>query len=74
MEKCAKLKPFSSFLLRQRPTLGFQFKTMSYFVVPTSDGTVKGKSAKTKTNFPYYAFYKIPFAKPPVGDLRQVVN
>ena len=43
---------------------------MSYFIVPTSDGNVKGKLTKTKFNFPYYAFYKIPFAKPPVGDLR----
>ena len=45
-------------------------RAMSYFVVPTSDGNVKGKLTKTRSNFPYYAFYKIPFAKPPVGDLR----
>ena len=45
-------------------------RAMSYFVVPTSDGNVKGRLTKTRSNFPYYAFYKIPFAKPPVGDLR----
>ena len=43
---------------------------MTYFIVPTTDGNIKGRQTKTKSNFSYYAFYKIPFAKPPVGDLR----
>ena len=43
---------------------------MAYFIVPTRDGNVKGKLTKTKSNFPYYAFYKVPFAKSPTGNLR----
>ncbi len=43
---------------------------MSYFVVPTTNGNIKGKVTKTKANFSYHAFYKIPFAKAPLGDLR----
>ena len=36
----------------------------------TSLGNIKGRGTKTKTNCPYFAFYKIPFAKPPIGKLR----
>ena len=45
-------------------------RRMTYFVVPTSHGNIKGKTTQTKGNFSYHAFYKIPFAKPPVADLR----
>ncbi len=38
--------------------------------VLTSMGNIKGRRAKNKANFQYYAFYKIPFAKPPVENLR----
>ena len=36
----------------------------------TSLGTVRGKRCKTRANFQYLAFYKVPFAKPPIGSLR----
>ena len=45
-------------------------RRMTFFVVPTTDGNIKGRVTKTRSNFSYHAFYKIPFAKPPVGHLR----
>lgn len=40
-------------------------------VVPTDKGAVQGKILETVLNSrPYSAFTNIPFAKPPVGDLR----
>ena len=71
MEKLTKLNNLSLYLLKKQTKLSvINIRNMAYFVVPTSAGNVKGKLTKTKSNFPYYAFYKVPFAKPPVGNLR----
>ena len=72
MEKLPRrLKNISSYVLKQQSILSIiHTRNMAYFIVPTRDGNVKGKLTKTKTNFPYYAFYKVPFAKPPTGNLR----
>ncbi|XP_046991136.1 esterase FE4-like isoform X2 [Schistocerca americana] len=44
---------------------------MNEFVtVKTSEGILRGKSAKTSSGIMYYSFQGIPYAKPPVGPLR----
>ncbi|CAK1590232.1 unnamed protein product [Parnassius mnemosyne] len=35
-----------------------------------SQGELKGGKSKTKSGFEYYEFLGVPYAKPPVGDLR----
>ena len=44
-------------------------------IVQTNNGLVRGKQLLTLfDNVPYYAFKGIPYAKPPIGDLRFKVN
>ncbi|XP_049853099.1 esterase FE4-like isoform X2 [Schistocerca gregaria] len=44
---------------------------MNEFVtVKTSEGILRGKSAKTSSGIMYYSFQGIPYAKPPIGPLR----
>ena len=43
-------------------------------IVKTTQGTLRGKEATTKTGFKYYSFKGIPYAKPPIGHLRFKVN
>lgn len=43
-------------------------------VVEVKQGKVKGLLLKSRNGTSYYAFYGIPFAKPPVGHLRFEVN
>jgi len=38
--------------------------------VQLAKGTVKGELAKSRDGRRYYSFTGVPFAKPPVGDLR----
>lgn len=46
-----------------------------YKIVETFNGQVRGIQKKTLWNgIPFYAFKGIPFAKPPVGDLRLKVQ
>lgn len=47
----------------------------SYKVIETNDGPVRGQLKRTVFNGnPYYAFQGIPYAKPPVGELRFKVS
>lgn len=39
-------------------------------VVEIGDGPLRGKTMTTKTGRDFDAFLGIPYAKPPVGDLR----
>ncbi|XP_077284899.1 juvenile hormone esterase-like [Arctopsyche grandis] len=43
---------------------------MNTFNVNTSNGAIFGKMVSTSSNFSYYSFQGIPYAKPPLGDLR----
>ena len=49
-------------------------RSPKYSVVNTADGTVRGKLDTTLFDKKeYYAFKGIPFAQPPVGNLRFMV-
>lgn len=39
-------------------------------LVHVSDGSLKGKCMTTRGGRTFHAFLGIPFAKPPIGDLR----
>ncbi len=39
-------------------------------IVTTSDGQIEGTTMESRRNVTFHAFLRIPFAKPPVGDLR----
>lgn len=39
-------------------------------IVKTKSGIVKGFSIASQYNYQYYNFLGIPYAKPPIGDLR----
>nr|CAD7589753.1 unnamed protein product [Timema genevievae] len=39
-------------------------------VVKVSEGALRGRSATTKTFKAYYSFQGVPYARPPVGELR----
>lgn len=39
-------------------------------MVTISNGQVRGRVAKTFKNTTFYAFQEIPYATPPVGNLR----
>lgn len=39
-------------------------------IADTAYGPVAGKAQFSRDGTKYYAFYSIPFAKPPVGELR----
>lgn len=47
---------------------------MSDPVIQVKEGKLKGKICKTSDEFPYFAFKGIPYAKPPVNDLRFAVS
>lgn len=44
--------------------------TSEYIQVQTAKGPIKGVKRKTVYDDHYYSFEKIPFAKPPIGELR----
>lgn len=39
-------------------------------IVSTTNGPVQGIQKKSSLGYDYYSFQKIPYAKPPVGELR----
>lgn len=39
-------------------------------VVSTADGKLSGVLLVSRNGTPYYAYFGIPYGKPPVGDLR----
>lgn len=43
-------------------------------IVETTFGVVKGKTIYSRSGMPFYAFQGIPYAKPPVGNLRFKVS
>lgn len=47
-----------------------RFRTNEKTIVSTIYGPVKGVKRKSIYGDSYYSFEKIPFAKPPVGELR----
>ena len=48
--------------------------TTTDILVTIPQGTLKGKEEKSPHGDVYYSFQGIPFAKPPVGDLRFKVS
>nr|XP_014092435.1 esterase B1 isoform X1 [Bactrocera oleae] len=48
----------------------YQATTSETTVIPTKYGQVKGVKRKTIYNHHFYAFEGIPYAKPPLGELR----
>ena len=60
------------FLLISLINLTFSYNTI---LIKTNDGTVKGvKETALYSSDQYYAFRGIPYAQPPVGDLRFLVR
>lgn len=47
---------------------------MSHPIIEVQQGKLKGKVCKTVNDVPYFAFKGIPYAKPPVGELRFSVS
>ena len=44
-------------------------------IVEISDGFLRGKKCiSVRNNFPYFSFQGIPYAQPPVGNLRFKVS
>ncbi len=39
-------------------------------IAETKYGKVQGRRKTTRGNRPYFSFKAVPYAKPPVGDLR----
>ncbi|GJQ88752.1 hypothetical protein Trydic_g20374, partial [Trypoxylus dichotomus] len=52
-------------------TLSASAEVLSQYTVRTANGYVGGTKERTVfKNKPYFAFRGIPFAKPPIGNLR----
>lgn len=47
---------------------------MSDPIVEIEQGKLRGKVSKNYNDFEYYTFKGIPYAKPPVGELRFAVS
>lgn len=47
---------------------------MSEPIVHVNEGKLKGNVATTVKDVQYYSFKGIPYAKPPVGELRFAVS
>lgn len=45
-----------------------------YYTLSTKQGTLKGKIMESRNNKKFIAFQNIPFAKPPIGELRFEVS
>jgi hypothetical protein len=46
-------------------------KSLGNLIVSTKNGLIRGREAQTiELNLTYYAYQGIPFAEPPVGNLR----
>lgn len=54
--------------------LAFTNSQVEDIEVRAKEGTLKGTLLKSRNGKNYRAFYGIPFAKPPIGDLRFEVN
>jgi len=39
-------------------------------IINTGQGKIKGKELKARDGSPYTAFLGVPYAQPPIGDLR----
>ena len=58
---CSKVKVFICFLL---------FDIISAEILQIADGKLEGTVMETRWSESFHAFLKIPFAEPPIGDLR----
>jgi carboxylesterase type B len=43
-------------------------------IIDVAEGSLRGKQTTSKSGFKYYSFKGIPYAKPPVGQLRFKVS
>lgn len=44
------------------------------YAVQVSEGTLLGKEMRTSTGYRYFSFSGIPYAEPPLGELRFAVR
>lgn len=55
--------------------LSCNFKMSNEIIVSTNDGKIRGIKNKSPIfDAEFYSFYGIPYAEPPIGDLRFKVN
>jgi len=62
--QCSTLRPANILTKQQKHT------TLEEPIVETLLGSIRGMTLKSREGRDYYAFYKVPYAKPPVGNLR----
>lgn len=43
-------------------------------ILDTKQGRIKGEILQSRGGRPFYAFYNVPYAQPPVGELRFEVS
>lgn len=48
----------------------YRFRVSETIIVSTKSGPVKGYKMGSNFNFQYLNFFGIPYAKPPIGELR----
>lgn len=72
--KCGKIQffniPLVHFKMKSFLILIFVIHSISAITVEIDDGLIEGVTLQTRKGANYHAFRKIPFAEPPVGDLR----
>ncbi|XP_065209315.1 juvenile hormone esterase-like isoform X1 [Planococcus citri] len=45
-------------------------RLVNCLILETKQGSLKGETLLSRGGRPYYAFYSVPYAEPPVGELR----
>ena len=50
--------------------LGLASSSSAHVIVETRNGRVKGRHETSHTGKPFVGFHSIPYAEPPVGELR----
>lgn len=56
--------------LKLKSTDYYAYRFGERILVKTKSGVVRGYKVNSSFNFPYMNFIGIPYAKPPVGELR----
>lgn len=67
---CNNLTSLPTFRSVQNSIRNFRLQSNEYVIVDTEYGQVKGVKRNTVYNDTYYSFESIPYAQPPIGELR----